>query len=87
MLLTVVQVFLTFVKMITKNFASGTCKLLIEALRFVVALLDFTLYSSKLPFYTHLRHLDLYLDSHRTISNVHGSPFIVATYMFSARGA
>jgi len=32
---TVVQVFLTFVKMITKNFVSGTCKLLIEALRFV----------------------------------------------------
>jgi hypothetical protein len=43
----------------------------------VTALLDFTLYS--FPFPTHLGPLDLYLDSHRTIANAHGSPLIVAT--------
>jgi hypothetical protein len=47
-----------------------------RAIRFVTALLDCTLYSS-LP--THLRPLYLYLDSHRTIANTRGSPFIVAT--------
>jgi len=45
-----------------------------RAIRFVIALLDYTLYSS-LPFPTHLGPLDLYLDSHRTIANTHGSPF------------
>jgi len=38
----------------------------------VTALLDFTLYS--FPFSTHLGPLDLYLDSHRSIANTHGSP-------------
>jgi hypothetical protein len=38
----------------------------------VTALLDFTLYS--FPFPTHLGPLDLYLDSHCSIANTHGSP-------------
>jgi len=47
-----------------------------RALRFVTALLDFTLYSF-LKFPTHLGPLDLYLDSHRTIVNAHDSPHII----------
>jgi hypothetical protein len=39
----------------------------------VTALLDFTLYY----LFTHLRPLDLYLDSYRTIVYAYGSPYIV----------
>jgi hypothetical protein len=47
----------------------------------MTALLDFALYS--FPFPTHLGPLDLYLDSHRSIANTHGSPL---HYRNTARG-
>jgi hypothetical protein len=56
----------------TQNARGNTAAVAVErALRFVTALLDFTLL---FPFPTHLGPLDLYLDSHRTIANTHGSP-------------